>query len=107
MVSRNRYYDYEYETVYENQWRETEYNYGNHFDMNFFTAPYDGLYRFAVMMRVYDSSNTIYMKVSIITIKTVNTARDLEAYAYRPILHGLYINNRYSREILLKFLKDE
>ena len=58
--------DYSYETVYENQWREVQYNFGDHFDMNYFTAPYDGLYRFRVTMRVHDSSNYIYMKVSIL-----------------------------------------
>ena len=58
-------YDYDYETVTENQWRETQYNFGDNFDMNYFTAPYDGLYRFRVTMRVQDHSNYIHMKVSI------------------------------------------
>ena len=60
--SRGNYY---YETVYENQWMEAQYNFGDHFDMNYFTAPYDGLYRFRVTMRVQDHSNYIHMKVSI------------------------------------------
>ena len=60
--------DYTYETVYENQWREAQYNFGGHFDMNYFTAPYDGLYRFRVTMRVHDSSNYVYMKVSILIL---------------------------------------
>ena len=55
-----------YETVYENQWMEEQYNFGDHFDMNYFTAPYDGLYRFRVTMRTHDSQNYIYMKVSIL-----------------------------------------
>ena len=44
----------------ENQWTKTDYNFGNNFDMNYFTAPYNGLYRFHVIMRA-GYGNHIFM----------------------------------------------
>jgi len=44
----------EYETLKENQWIELDYNYANAFDMNYFTAPYNGLYQFYANIRMQD-----------------------------------------------------
>ena len=44
----------EYETLTENQWIELDYNYANAFDMNYFTAPYNGLYQFYANIRMQD-----------------------------------------------------
>ena len=46
--------NYIYETVTENQWMETQYNFGDHFDMNYFTAPYNGLYQFHANIGIRD-----------------------------------------------------
>ena len=60
-VSDGRNYDifgnYIYETVTENQWMETQYNFGDHFDMNYFTAPFNGLYQFHANIGIRDEYN--------------------------------------------------
>ena len=50
----------------ENQWLETDYNYGDAFDMNYFTAPYNGLYQFYANIKLYqDNTSVINMNSSI------------------------------------------
>ena len=45
-----------------NQWLEADYNYGDAFDMNYFTAPYNGLYQFYVNIKLRsDTTSYIYM----------------------------------------------
>ena len=46
--------NYVYETERENQWKETQYNFGDHFDMNYFTAPFNGLYQFHANIGIKD-----------------------------------------------------
>ena len=46
--------NYVYETERENQWKETQYNFGDHFDMNYFTAPFNGLYQFHANIGIRD-----------------------------------------------------
>ena len=44
---------------------ETEYNYGGAFDMNYFKAPYNGLYQFYVNIMLYnDNTSVIFMNSS-------------------------------------------
>ena len=45
---------------------ETDYTYGDAFDLNYFTAPYNGLYQFYVNIKIYqDSTSSISMNSSI------------------------------------------
>ena len=51
-----------FQEVKVNQWLETDYNYGDAFDMNYFTAPYNGLYQFYVHIKLRsDTTSYIYM----------------------------------------------
>ena len=54
------------QVVTENQWMETDYTYGDAFDMNYFTAPYNGLYQFYANIKLHgDSISSISMNSSI------------------------------------------
>ena len=53
----------EYETLTENQWMDSDYYYANTFDMNYFTAPFNGLYQFHANIGIRDDrTSQINMK---------------------------------------------